>query len=90
MSSFYEFCNGIISVCPVVPKPELDKPYHKNIKITENVFDVGQQAVLYAFSTDGLEFTKNKIFATEPQGERGRCAAVREAGLRGHSTGSGG
>ncbi len=72
MTSFYEFCNGIISVCPVVPKPELNKPYHKNIKITENVFDVGQQAALYAFSTDSLEFENNKIFATEPQSERGR------------------
>ena len=59
--SIYQFCHGIISICPVVPKPELDKPYHKNIRITDNVFDTVGIPVLYAFSCSGLLFERNRI-----------------------------
>lgn len=62
LSSMYQFCEGIISVCPVVPKPDTKTPYHKNIRIHDNVFDTPDTPVLYAFSTDGLYFTNNRIF----------------------------
>jgi len=62
LSSMYQFCDGIISICPVVPLPETHKPYHKNIRITGNVFDSPGTPVLYAFSCSGLIFTGNRIF----------------------------
>ncbi len=62
LSSMYQFCEGIISICPVVPKPDVKNPFHKNIRIHDNVFDVPDTPVLYGFSTDGLSFTHNRIF----------------------------
>lgn len=62
LSSIYQFCDGVISICPVVPEPDTDKPYHKNIKITDNVFDTVGVPVLYAFSCLNLEFSNNRIF----------------------------
>lgn len=62
LSSMYQFCHGVISLCPVVPKPDTTKPYHKNIRIVNNIFDCVGTPVLYAFSTGGLTFSKNRIF----------------------------
>ncbi len=62
LSSMYQFCEGMISICPVVPVPDTDKPYHKNIRIHDNTFDSPDTPVLYGFSTDGLKFTDNRIF----------------------------
>jgi hypothetical protein len=62
LRSKYQFCDGVISVCPVVPKPELDKPYHKNVRIAENVFDTVGEPVLSALSCANLSFTGNRIF----------------------------
>lgn len=64
LSSMYQFCEGVISVCPVVPKPRIDKPYHKNIKIINNVFDSASVPALYAFSCKDLVFSGNKIFGS--------------------------
>lgn len=61
MSSMYQFCNGVISICPVVPKPETEQPYHKNIKIHKNKFTVSDQTVIYAYSCKNLEFYDNEI-----------------------------
>lgn len=62
MSSMYQFCEGVISICPVVPEPLVSKPYHKNIRINGNLFDSADIPVLYAYSCAGLTFTKNRIF----------------------------
>lgn len=62
LSSMYQFCDGVISICPVVPKPDVAKPFHKNIRITGNVFDTPDTPVLYAYSCGGLIFTGNRIF----------------------------
>lgn len=62
LSSMYQFCEGIISVCPVVPEPDVKTPFHKNIRIHDNVFDTPDTPVLYGFSTDGLSFTNNRIY----------------------------
>ncbi|MBQ8578399.1 MAG: hypothetical protein IJ449_10625 [Clostridia bacterium] len=74
LSSPYQFGEGIISVCPVVPEPETDKPYHTNIRIHDNVFDSADTPVLYAFSTADLTFEHNRIFRsqtkTAPEKER--------------------
>ncbi len=62
LSSIYQFCDGVISICPVVPAPDESKPYHKNIRITDNVFDTVGAPVLYAFSCSNLQFSNNRIF----------------------------
>ncbi len=62
LSSMYQFCDGVISVCPVVPNPKTALPYHKNIRIFDNTFDSPATPVLYAYATGGLEFKKNMIF----------------------------
>ena len=61
LSSMYQFCEGVISICPVVPEPKTEIPYHKNIRITDNIFDCAETPVLYAFSCDGLTFARNRI-----------------------------
>ncbi|MBE6607863.1 MAG: hypothetical protein E7633_04860 [Ruminococcaceae bacterium] len=65
LSSIYQFCDGIISISPVVPKPDMNKPFHKNIKITDNIFDTVGVPVLCAFSCADLDFSNNKIFKSE-------------------------
>lgn len=61
VSSMYQFCEGIISICPEIPQPALDKPFHRNIRITDNTFTAFDYSVLYALSVDGLEFSNNRI-----------------------------
>lgn len=62
LSSMYQFCDGMISICPVVPQPDNTKPFHKHIRITGNTFDTPDTPVLYAYSTTDLTFTGNRIF----------------------------
>jgi len=61
MSSMYQFCEGIISIYPVIPKPDINKPFHKNIRIEGNTFHPFDYPVLYALSTEGLTFNNNTI-----------------------------
>ncbi len=76
LSSMYQFCEGVISVCPIVPDPDIKKPYHKNIYIHNNIFDCADTPVLYAFSCDGLSFAKNRIFKS-PATENRPCGGYR-------------
>ncbi len=62
LSAMYQFCQGIISICPVVPEPLTSRPYHKNIRIIDNIFDSADTPVLYACSCGGLTFSENRIF----------------------------
>ena len=62
LSSMYQFCEGVISICPVVPEPEKDKPYHSGVRITGNVFDAPDVPVLYGFSCEELVFEGNRIY----------------------------
>ncbi len=69
LSSMYQFCDGVISICPVVPQPKAELPYHKSIRIFNNKFDSPATPVLYAYSTGGLEFKDNMIFVS-PSSEK--------------------
>ncbi len=64
LSSMYQFCDGVISVCPVVPSPKTERPYHKNIRIFGNRFDSPASPVLYAYATGGLTFRDNTVFVS--------------------------
>lgn len=76
LTSHCQFCDGIISISPVIPVPDSNKPYHKNIRIFDNVFDCADTPLLYAFSCDGLDFTSNLILKSPS------CNAYRSANKR--------
>ncbi len=57
----YQFCDGIISISPEIPQPDIKKPFHRNIRIENNEFHPFDYPVLYAKSVDGLIFSENKI-----------------------------
>ncbi len=59
LTSNYQFCDGVISIQPVVPKP--GAPFHSNIAIVDNDFSVFDRPILYALSVDKLKFTGNRI-----------------------------
>ncbi|MBZ5858403.1 right-handed parallel beta-helix repeat-containing protein [Flavihumibacter profundi] len=62
LTSNYQFCEGIISIMPEIPKMDLKAPcYHRNIKITGNKFHPFDYPILYALSVDGLVFSNNTI-----------------------------
>jgi len=61
MTSMYQFCEGIISIHPEIPAPDINKPFHRNIRIENNEFHPFDYPVLYAKSVDGLSFTGNRL-----------------------------
>jgi len=61
MTSLYQFCEGIISIYPEIPKVDVKKPFHRNIKIVNNEFHPFDYPVLYAKSVDGISFVGNKL-----------------------------
>ncbi|TRX71237.1 right-handed parallel beta-helix repeat-containing protein [Carboxylicivirga sp. M1479] len=60
-SSYYQFCNAIISIFPEIPEPDSKRPFHKNIRIENNTFNPADYPILYALSVDGLSFKNNTI-----------------------------
>lgn len=61
LCAMYQFCEAIISICPEIPKPKVDRPFHENIRIENNVFHPFDYPVLYAFSVRDLSFKNNTI-----------------------------
>jgi hypothetical protein len=61
LSSMYQFCEGIISILPEIPKLDPAYPYHRNIRIEDNEFHPFDFPVLYAKSVEGLTFSKNQM-----------------------------
>lgn len=60
LTSLYQFCEAIISICPEIPalKPGLPA-FHRNIRIENNVFHPFDYPVLYAKSVGSLSFSDN-------------------------------
>ena len=61
MTSMYQFCEAVISVCPIIPQKDAAKPFHRNIRITGNRFELYDYPILYALSVDGVEFSGNRL-----------------------------
>ncbi len=58
----YQFTDGIISIYPMVKKPELQKVrYHQNILIEGNTFRTHRVPLIYAISADGIIFRNNDV-----------------------------
>lgn len=60
-TSSYEFCEAIISIYPEIPNINPQKPFHRNIRIENNLFMPFDYPVLYAKSVKGLTFSGNTI-----------------------------
>lgn len=61
-TSSYQFCEGIISIYPIIPKLDDNTPaFHKNIRIEGNRFNPFDYPILFARSVDGISFTNNII-----------------------------
>ena len=76
MTSMYQFCEGIISIYPIVPEVDSLKPFHRNITIEHNTFNAFDYPVLYALSVDGIRFNYNRIIRSvqfEPFHTRKHC-----------------
>lgn len=58
-SAMYQFCEAVISIYPEVPKPDAKYPFHRNIRIENNKFELFDYPILYALSVDGLSFSNN-------------------------------
>jgi hypothetical protein len=61
LTSAYQFGEGIISIYPMIPERDPNRPFHRNIRIENNHFDVFDYSVLYALSVDGLRFDNNTV-----------------------------
>jgi hypothetical protein len=61
LTSMYQFCEGIISILPEIPKPDLAFPFHRGIRIEDNEFQLFDYPILYAKSVDGLTFSRNRL-----------------------------
>lgn len=61
LTSSYQFCEGIISIFPEIPRLESHLPFHQNIRIENNIFQAFDYPVLYAKATLGLKFKDNII-----------------------------
>jgi hypothetical protein len=62
MTSMYQFCEGVISIFPEIPrKTDNMPPFHQHIIITDNEFQLFDYPILYALSVDGIEFSNNKL-----------------------------
>lgn len=65
LTSDYQFCEGIISIFPVIQEPLRSKGYHENITVTRNCFEIAEQKVLYAACVNNLSFTDNTIIQSK-------------------------
>jgi hypothetical protein len=61
LTSMYQFCEGIISIYPEIPKLDPACPFHRNIRIEDNEFHPFDFPVLYAKSVDRLTFSNNRM-----------------------------
>jgi hypothetical protein len=65
LTSMFQFCEAIISIYPEIPKPDVNTPFHRNIRIENNTFNPYDYPVLYAKSVEGLIFSNNTIKRSE-------------------------
>ena len=83
LTSWYQFGEGVISIYPIIPEFDSDRPFHRNIRIEGNSFDMFDYSVLYALSVTGLRFNNNTIkHNMEYQPWQGRKAMLTFEGCK--------
>ncbi len=82
LTSRYQFTEGIIAICPVIPRPVSGHYFHSGITIRRNRFETFRVPIVYALSVDGLRFEENTIVENNdfpqllPAGDRFRLDRV--------------
>ncbi|MGN1026439.1 MAG: right-handed parallel beta-helix repeat-containing protein, partial [Faecousia sp.] len=61
LTSSYEGGDAVITVHPHIAVPSRETPYHRNLRLADNLFYTSDAPVLYAGSAAGLEFRGNRI-----------------------------
>ncbi len=61
LTSRYQFTEGIISICPVIPNPAPGHYFHSGIVIRDNRFETFRTPLVYALSVNGLRFEGNTL-----------------------------
>ena len=62
LTANYQFTNAVISIYPEIPNlKDQKKFFHSGIVIENNTFEMFDQPILYAKSTDGIIFRNNTI-----------------------------
>lgn len=61
LTSRYQFTEGIISICPVIPHPAPGHYFHSGIIIRNNRFETFRTPLVYALSVNGLRFEGNTL-----------------------------
>lgn len=84
LTSRYQFTEGIISICPVIPHPAPGHYFHSGIIIRNNRFETFRTPLVYALSVNGLRFENNILVENSdfpqllPSGEWFRLDRVKE------------
>lgn len=63
--STFQFSYAVITIRPDILRPDADLPFNSGIVIEDNLFMSSDTPILYAFSTEGLVFNRNRIFRTD-------------------------
>jgi hypothetical protein len=91
LTNRYQFCEAVVSVCPVIPERAPGVFFHRNVRIEGNTFRCFDRPVVYALSVDGLSVSGNtftRSFAHKPWHRRAatltfeHCARVSVQGNR--------
>ncbi|MCB9211438.1 MAG: right-handed parallel beta-helix repeat-containing protein [Ignavibacteriales bacterium] len=74
LTSQYQFCEAIISIYPEIPEVNaVSLPFHSNISISNNTFELFDFPILYAKSVQNLNFENNVLkrsYAYKPYHDR--------------------
>lgn len=82
MSTPYQFCEGVVSICPSIPQPDPALPFHRNILLESNRFSASNGPVLYAFSAENLQLRCNRIAGCSAEGPLFRLKLCRQVLLQ--------
>lgn len=66
LSSQYQFCEGVVSICPEVRDMARSQGFHRNVRIHHNVFYDCGMPLLYARCAKDLEFRDNVVHPCLP------------------------
>lgn len=61
LTSQYQFCEGVISLCPEIPDMARSHGFHRDVRIHDNVFYDHGVTLLYAHCAKNVEFQNNVI-----------------------------
>lgn len=64
LTSLYGGGDAVITIHPNLAQPDRRRPYHRSIRVQNNLFYTSDAPILYAKSTEHLTFLENRIIRT--------------------------